>query len=400
MFAQINSRTLIVLLNQISTLIGITIVSKSLDIQSFYIFSAALILFQFLFTITEWGFPIYSINYLKKKNKEEIDNFVIIVYGSKLTLLFFIILFLSIFFYFEIFFTKNYQVFLSTIFLIISAGLSPLWFFQAIQKPEILLWPTFFSKIIYIFIIFFTFIIIGSKEVYWALIAHGISFAIVSIYGCKKIKEFSGTPFKIPDFIDILKFLKSTFNFFISDIITNYFYSLWGILLLIVGAPIQIILFNISDLFLKSGIALSQSLPEIFFGIKNKKKIKKYVLLTITILFTISIIGILISHLFIKIIFGEKYLMSVNVVNIVIIIWFLCSTSKIINYTITINNFNLEKVNRFNFTIGYFHIIFMIFWFFSLSYSALSVSLLVLTINLLQLIIIIFNNKIFFKLNL
>jgi O-antigen/teichoic acid export membrane protein len=180
--------------------------------------------------------------------------------------------------------------------------LSPLWFFQAIQKPEILIWPTFYSKIIYIFIIFFIFVLIDSKEVYWALIAQGLSFAIVSIYGYQKIKEFRKISSKLPDLISFLKILKSTFSFFISAIITNFFYSLWGILILIFSPPLQIIIFNISDLFLKSGIALSQSLPEIFLGIKNKKKLEKYTYFSILILFIVAIIGILISHLFIKII--------------------------------------------------------------------------------------------------
>lgn len=398
MLKQINSRTSIVLLNQFSALFGIMIISKSLDLQTFYIFSAATILFQVLFTITEWGFSFYSINYFKnKRNKKEINYFIILIYGSKLILLFFIILILSIFFYFKIFFFDNYLIFISFIFLIISAGLGPLWFFQAIQKPEILIWPTFYSKIIYIFIIFFIFVLIDSKEVYWALIAQGLSFAIVSIYGYQKIKEFRKISSKLPDLISFLKILKSTFSFFISAIITNFFYSLWGILILIFSPPLQIIIFNISDLFLKSGIALSQSLPEIFLGIKNKKKLEKYTYFSILILFIVAIIGILISHLFIKIIFGEQYLIASNIVNVTIIIWFLCSTTKIINYSVTANKFNLDKVNRLNIIIGFLHIIFMIFWIFSLSYSALFLSLLVLTINLIQLMILITINYFSFE---
>jgi hypothetical protein len=114
-------------------------------------------------------------------------------------------------------------------------------------------------------------------------------------------------------------------------------------------------------------------------------------------LFIVAIIGILISHLFIKIIFGEQYLIASNIVNVTIIIWFLCSTTKIINYSVTANKFNLDKVNRLNIIIGFLHIIFMIFWIFSLSYSALFLSLLVLTINLIQLMILITINYFSFE---
>jgi O-antigen/teichoic acid export membrane protein len=98
MLTQMKARSFIVLLNQFFSLLGIMIISKSLDIQSFYIFSSAIILFQVLFVITEWGFAFYSINFFKKNSDNKIKNYlVILIFASKFILLLCIIFVISIF---------------------------------------------------------------------------------------------------------------------------------------------------------------------------------------------------------------------------------------------------------------------------------------------------------------
>lgn len=402
MLTQMKARSFIVLLNQFFSLLGIMIISKSLDIQSFYIFSSAIILFQVLFVITEWGFAFYSINFFKKNSDNKIKNYlVILIFASKFILLLCIIFVISIFFYLNSFIFKNYPIFLSFIFLIISAGLNPLWFYQSINKPEVLMWPTLVSKIIYLSIIFFVFIFFNIKDVHWAIVAQGISFAIVSYYGYYKLKDFKITFDQVPPLVDVIKLIKSNFNFFISEIILNYCYSLWGILILIFGNSIQIIIFNISDLVLKSGIALTQSIPEILLGEKKKEKLKKYILISIIVLFFCSIVGFLVAPFFIEIFFGNKYLIALNVLYIVIILWFVISTNKIFIYGFMADKFSLNKLNKLNIYFSFLHVLFIIFWIYHSSYDALSLSLFILTINLLQVITMViinyFSNRIMFN---
>lgn len=151
----LSSRMIVLFLNQISSIALLYFMISRLDINQFGIISSALIIYNIVFIIIEWGFTIYSINSLKFLSHLEQEKKVSAILWAKIIFFCFSILIIIYFFKKNIILYEDYYLLISLIFLILVSVFNPLWLLQFLNKTELLLIPTIFFKILQFLILYF-----------------------------------------------------------------------------------------------------------------------------------------------------------------------------------------------------------------------------------------------------
>jgi hypothetical protein len=108
-----------------------------LDINQFGIISSALIIYNIVFIIIEWGFTIYSINSLKFLSHLEQEKKISAILWAKIIFFCFSILIIIYFFKKNIILYEDYYLLISLIFLILVSVFNPLWLLQFLNKTEL-----------------------------------------------------------------------------------------------------------------------------------------------------------------------------------------------------------------------------------------------------------------------
>lgn len=328
------------------------------DLNQFGIISSAFIIYNIVFIIMEWGFAIYSIKILNSLSLVEIENRISAIHWSKL--IFFIFSALIIYFLFKIniILSNNYYLFLSLILLIFVSVFNPLWVLQFLNKTELLLFPTLFSKLLqFVFIFYF----LENNLSFLAILLQALSFCVVSLCGYFYIiKKFN--IFKKINIKYIFEVIKSSKDIFFNNLNQNFSHTIWGAYLVIFGSNITISIFNLADTIFRAGNSLTTIFVEVLIGV-SKKKInlsKTYFLICILIL--IAFMFFIVTKYFFK--DNVSLVSSENVVfyYITICSWLFVSIIKILGYPILSLLQSVEFINKTSNLIVVLHAVSVLFF--------------------------------------
>ena len=361
---------MIIAINQLAILVSLPFVINQLGLNQFGKLAIGLYLIQLTIMITDWGFGYHSIEIFKKKpDKNLINIYLSKVVLIKIVLIFLLILVFYLFFLFEIL-NYNKLVFHSFLFSIIFSGLNPLWFFQALKIPNILILPTFFGRIIYIFLIFY--LIRGIDNSHWFFIANGSSIFIISLFGYIYIYKL-GYNISLPNIRKSLNLFIETSSYFFNSVFTQYSSLFWGLILGYVASPIQIGIFNIADQINRGLNTFSLIIPHAIRLDYADKPIKliKFQFLSLLLLFILgAIFGYYLTPFVVKLLFEQSMSIAIPIIQIMIIAWCFTSISKIIAYPILGNILGMHKVNKYINYIGVFNLCFIGIWLINRNYEA------------------------------
>ena len=353
------TRFTLIFFHSFSVLIAIIIMGLRLEENLFGLISIYLILFQISFILTEWGYQIYSLHSYNEKGKNYLKKIFPDIIFSKLIFVLFNTCICIIFFHFNSHLIINTK---SVFFLILSmtcAAFNPLWFLQSISYVNVILVPTIIGRIFFLIIVFF-FVKEDSLELFF--LGQFIAFLLPSLFGnLFIIKKFKPKIFF--NFDNIIKIKIKTFSIFVSTLIQNYIFIIWGFFLILFSNPVQIAYFVLAEQILRAANGIGNVFQEVYMSIK--KKVKKHTLYkNLIILIFITILASVISFLFIDTIFQQlfkdKLLGTIPVIKIIIICWFFITIIKITNYPFTENFKEIKKINDLALIVFVINIIFII----------------------------------------
>lgn len=343
-FSNLFDRIILTFSHNLSVLVAILLMGVRLGENDFGLISIYLILFQFSFILTEWGYSIFALHAYNEKSENYLDNNFYNIFFSKL---FFVILGLSTIFIFFFFNSKLIINESSLIFLtlsVISAALNPLWFLQAISQVKVLIIPTLISRSIFLIIIIF---FVNDENLELFFLGQFISFLLPTFFGNLFIIKKQKISF-IFSVNKIFNIKKLTIGIFFSTLIQNQIFSLWGFYLALVSTPVQTGYFLLAEQLLRAGNSINNIFQEIYMSIKKKvdlKNFKNYLILLILLSFLISIFAYFFVEIIFEIFFGNKFSKAIPVIKLTIISWFFITITKITNYPLT-NNYNeIKKLN-------------------------------------------------------
>jgi polysaccharide transporter, PST family len=380
---QIFHRMSIVFSNQLAILITIPYITYALGIDNYGVIALGMILVQLCWILCDWGFGYHSIEFFSKNQSIKLRNQY---FSSVFIIKIVIICFFSVFVYFlsqaKLILITNQILIISLFLPFMTGGLNPLNFLQAIKEPKYLVKPTFFSRILYLILIFS--LVHDFENSYWIFIAQGITMFFISISGY--IVLFKRFNFKLvrPSIFFIKKQFTEATPFFLNGIITANFSSFWGFGLSLLAGPYQIAIYSLADLVLRSANTLATIVPHAIranYIDKPLQKIKRIIFSFIIIYLVLLIIGILLIPSFIKIFFDSSFYASIYVIQIMLVVWFIGSINKLLGFPVFSKIYDSKRLNQLVYLFGGLHLLSFVLWKTFGSYNAEQLVLLLLFIS-------------------
>ena len=246
-------------------------------------FSKGILIFQYFFLVNEWGFNLYALENISPQTKKIDKKIINEVIFSKIMLGIFNIVILLLFLTLDVITFNNAYMPLFLMFIVFTSAFNPLWFFQAIGKIELLNFPLFTLKLSQLIILFY---FISTSNLYLFFITQGILLGALFLYNLYILNKLYSYRFKLKFSYFLIGFngVIKLKNYFLSNLHNHVNLTMWGVILVIIGSPLQIIIFNLVDTIYRGMNAIFQALIEpIFRVIKFKFK-------NLTFLFLFSIL--------------------------------------------------------------------------------------------------------------
>ncbi|MBL6790810.1 MAG: oligosaccharide flippase family protein [Methylophilaceae bacterium] len=338
--------------HQIATLISIPLLANSIDSAEFGKIMTCLILLQFSWVISEWGIPNYSIEHLSKNNdKSEKVDFLNKTIQFQLYCFFILLTLFLILFHF-VFKDIDIKLFYYLIPSLFFGIFNFAWFFAIINKSRYIFYITLFSRLTFLFIIFF--FISSSEDSYIYLIAQGVTFSLIfgySVIYLLKKKFISFTSFY--NLKDIIFHGKKSFIFFITNLADNQFSILWALCAAVVGGPTMTAIYGLSEQLYRAIVAFSVLLSQTIRI--NLNFSDDYFLKFLVFLFFSSTIIAFIVFLnlesFLNLFFSNEYSHSTYYAKFIIFPALIHLFIRLINFPIVATFYSIRYVNNLSLVI-------------------------------------------------
>ena len=268
--------------------------------------------------------------------------------------------------------------------IVFTSAFNPLWFFQSIGKIELLNLPLFALKLSQIIILFY---FISTSNLNLFFITQGILLGVLFLYNLHILNKLYSYRFKLKSSYFLLGFngVIKLKNYFLSNLHNHINLTMWGVILVIIGSPLQIIIFNLVDTIYRGLNAIFQALIEpIFRVIKFKFKYLAF-------LFLFSILLLIPIYYFIPILtqlIFPKY--SNNLIEVFRLLSFLLAIlfiSKVSTYFF-LGGVSIVKMNRFNIYFLFIEILLVLYWYFLMQINVKEVILFLFLLNFGKIILL------------
>jgi O-antigen/teichoic acid export membrane protein len=394
---QIIGRSSIIIINQISILIVLPLLAFRLDLEMFGQIAIGLVLIQMSWMISDWGIQNYSIEkWPNQKTLNQKNEFISVVTSLRLLVSVFCLLIIYPMVNLG-FIDFPMKFFFCIIPSVIMGGSYPLWFYQVQKSPHEMILVTFYTRNLYLLIIFI--LVKGNTSAFWVFLAQGINMTIITIYAFFKIYAKYNFCLKSFKYKSLLLIFKQSWPFLINAIANNQINTLWGFGLAIFGGPGSMAIFNLADQIYRAGGALSNIISQAvrinFYGAVFSK-IKSTIILFSSLFLFLSLGLSSSAELIIKNFFPQDYYPAVHVIQVMIFAWGMHAIIKLLNYPVLGESYGSVWVNRITYLFLVIHAMSFFVWAMYFR-SPLSLSLFFSLAILFQLIIYLWHIS---KLNL
>ena len=381
----------IIAINQLSVLIAIPILAARLDFEVFGQVAIGFVLVQLSWVVSDWGIQHFSIEEWGKKLKQKEKNHFttsVICLNFLISLICLLVIFLLTYFKVVDF---SYFYFACLIPSIIMGGSYPLWFFQVNKSPQDMILPTFFSRILFLCIIYF--FVLSNDSAYIAFLAQGINLSLITIYSFFRLKTHYKFNWTSIGFWEVLSIEQKSRPFLLNAITNNQTNTLWGFGLSIIGGPASMAIYNLGDQIYRAGGAMTNIVAQsirIHFINKPLNELKFTITFFCLLFFLLTVFVCLFTPYLIYNFFSSNYLPAIPVIQVMMIAWGVHAVVKLLNYPILAASHGASWVNKIT---KYFLLMhFAMFFVWALYYGdVLDMSVMFLLVIIFQLIFFLFH---------
>ena len=343
-------------------------------------FSKGILIFQYLFLVNEWGFNLYALQNITPKTKIINESIINEIIFSKILLGFGNLIFIAFVFLLDVIVFNNPYMAFFLIFITFLSALNPLWFFQAIGKIELLNLPLLLLKLSQILLLY---LLIESWDVGLFFILQGFIFFSLFLYNIYSLNKFYKYKIEI-NYLNLMlgiSGINKMKTHFLSNLHNHLNLTLWGIVLIVISSPIQIIIFNLVDTIYRGMNAIFQSIIEpIFRNIDLNLKALIYFFSFLTIIFIpIYYFMPFLTHL----IFPKYSTDLIEIFRLLSILLVILFVSKVFTY-FTLGKENIAKMNKLNIQFLFFEIFLVVIWYLFMQSNVMEIILLLIFLNLIK----------------
>ena len=373
-------RLIYTLINILGNLSILYICLSHYDIELLADFSKGILIFQYLFLVNEWGFNLYALQNITPKTKIINERIINEIIFSKILLGFGNLIFIAFVFLLDVIVFNNPYMAFFLIFITFLSALNPLWFFQAIGKIELLNLPLLLLKLSQILLLY---LLIESWDVGLFFILQGFIFFSLFLYNIYSLNKFYKYKLEInySNLMLGISGINKMKTHFLSNLHNHLNLTLWGIVLIVISSPIQIIIFNLVDTIYRGMNAIFQSIIEpIFRNIDLNLKALIYFFSFLTIIFIpIYYLMPFLTHL----IFPKYSTDLIEIFRLLSILLVILFVSKVFTY-FSLGKENIAKMNKLNIQFLFFEIFLVVIWYLFMQSNVMEIILLLIFLNLIK----------------
>ena len=352
------------IINQLAVVITIPFLAAKLDSSVFGIVSLSLILIQTGWIIADWGVANYSIEKWKQNatifEKNKLTTNLIVSKFVLVILYLFFVGFLVLYDAIQLPWPYFFIVIISTI----SGAIYPFWFFTVNKINNSLVFVTLITRLSFLCLVF---LLVNKNTGLIYMFLHASSFFVITIYSFILMVKKCNYLFKGLEVKEITYHIKKGTNYFLNTIATNNINMIWSFLFSITQGAYIVGVYNIAEQGYRAGNTVSNMITNVIrLNTKslNSKKTWSVVYFYICIYFFIALFSFLIIEPLIKLLFDSKYYLSIDVLFILIWVWFFQSCIRLLNYPILGEMITINKIHSFSPYIIFSHIFMFCVWFF------------------------------------
>ena len=388
---QVFYKLIVILANQLSTLISIVILANCISAIEFGKVAICLLLLQSFWFLSEWGIPNYSIELLaSKSSKAKKKDFLKTILAFHLLCFGFFSLLLALLIEF-IFLDLDFKFYLMVIPCLFFGIFNFFWFFALINKVEKIVIVTIIARGFLISALFF----LGhDTDGYLYLALHGVSLGIIGLYSLNQLIRM-GYVENIPSIRHLFMrvyYLKNSSVYFFTNLTDNQFPLIWSFVISIIGGAPLVFLYSLADQIFRSAIAISVLISQtirVNLSLESKDDLFFIIKLFVLLGFIFSIISYCYLEEFLNLFFNDDYSDPIRLASFIALPAALHYFIRLLNYPILTEYYGLKFGNKISIMIFYFSLFLLGCW--VIFYESLVTLIMMMSFSLsVHLLIIIF----------
>ena len=279
-------------------LISLPYLVNVLGVERFGLVMFAQSVMVFLNVFVDYGFNLSATREisLHRDNKKKITE----IYSSVLTLKIYLLLISLVFISIAIFhidrFKNDMDVYYLSFFLVLGEAISPIWYFQGIERMKYITVANILSKLIFIFTIFF---LIKNRDDYILVpILNGLGVLVGSLYSLLLLRIKFQQKFKFQRFSVLKKYFKDSTQYFLSRVSVSIYTSANSVILGLFTNNIIVGYYSVADKLYQAIQSLYNPIVQVLYPYITKEKnitlFKKIFFIAVIL----NIVGIMFVYLF------------------------------------------------------------------------------------------------------
>ncbi|WP_180075454.1 oligosaccharide flippase family protein [Acinetobacter sp. YH12254] len=317
-FKNLISLSLLQLINLILPFITLPYIARVVGVENFGILAFSSAIIVFFLTVVDYGFNYTAVRdgARVKEDKIAFSKILSTVFYSKIILFLISFLIFSLLVFFVPLFQKNALILYLSFFSVFSTVFYQEWLFQALEKMHLLAFLSLISKVLYTIAIFL--LIKKSEDFYLVPVINAISILITGMISLYLIVSKLNLKFVVIPIVELITYLKSGFNMFISLFIPNLYTNISFIWLSQFHGKFATGIFDAGYKINGISQTLSSVLSRAFFPLLSRKINfhNFYIKLNLALALVSSSILFLFSDIIVSIMFGEGYEQASEVIKI------------------------------------------------------------------------------------
>lgn len=290
-----------------------------LDIELYSFVALSTSVIQIAVTVLDFGFGLYGVKTISENREDK--TIVGQTIGSIFTIKIFIFFIILIVFILSLFFFEKIQshklIFLFTLIPIFGQAFQCDWFFLGIEKMKYITFISVFSRLISVLAIY---LLVKNNEGYFLVpLATGFAQIVAAFLFILNIYSL-GFYVSIPKKCDVIKTYKNSLPFFGSRVLVIAYTNASVLLLGFFSTPAIVSVFSVSEQIYRAFQTVFHPITQAIypFMVKEKKltKFLKVSAISFFISIIICLMGYLFSPFFIKLLFDNKFLEIIPILNI------------------------------------------------------------------------------------
>lgn len=312
--------SLVQVVNYVAPFLVFPYLSRVLSVNSFGFLALSLSICNICKIVTDYGFDLSATYWIaqNKTNKHDVSNYILNVLYVKTLLLVMVLCVVFLYGFFlgdSLILKENKEITIGIVFIIVTQTYQFTWFFNGIERMKDIAYITLYTKVIYVFLVFF--FVKSENDIGICLLCYAFINLITSLASVLKIVKSGFNLSYTKNSGQIIYLLKQSWYFFLSRLSVGFYTTACTFFVGTFAGVQQAALYSCAEKLYQAGKSATVPISQAIFPyVSRTSDYKQFIRCIVLFLIPITIASILVFFFSDKIlimIFGHDYIAAANV---------------------------------------------------------------------------------------